>query len=308
MRPIFLYTGVRTGTMFIRRLLETHSAVDFCVLEDLRVDRGRKRGYQLTPPIGSAGVIAPGEAPFSALNTEWLCGRRNTDDLLAYYRHWKHHLRTAGGKATPYEALRQDGVRAIRDLFGLEAEEKSSPRLFFHDHLRAVHAKSDYRCLQSMDVVTTIRHPLLTAISIRLLTGEDRALWEFWDALERYFETPGVIFAPVDRGVDHHHLLERLGLPPEKNFSLAVKADPAINALTERPMRHQMHERHPDPELKHARRLLVEENRLHPRLRPYWDALRQYRFLSLYESFAYDFHWRGEKVSAAPAAAPTQRS
>lgn len=288
-RPIFLYTGSCTGTMLARRLLETHPDVDACVLENLRVDLARQPGYTLALPIHDGGKLPDGEAFFSTLNTAWLRGEIPTPELLSYYTHWKANVQVDSPAGRPYNIVRASATHAARELFGAAAPVSKACRLFFHDHMRLAHLTGVHRALADVDVVTTLRHPLLTVVSILRRAGHEMPLWEFWSTFGQVYDLPNVVYFPIDVQRDADRLRRRLDLRPSVNFETACAKDVVVNRTSATPRRHDSPERNPDPELHAARRLLIEENRVHARLRGYWDYVRRQPWLRLYEAVGYDF-------------------
>lgn len=292
MRPILLYTGIHTGTHFAKMLLQMHSRVDFCAMDNDIVDLARQPGYAVEPPghTRPALRVPPGgETVFGDLVLRWLRGELPTEEMVAYYGHWRSGMRLGPGVASPGRRRQAREIRRSLDEFGLRPVTKSArSRPLLHDHMRAHHVGCSYAGLQEADVVVTLRHPLLTVLSVRRIASDkDSDIWQFWHCFEHCWNLPGLHYLPIDRPADHAALLRRLGLPPEDRFLAAAEINPAINRTTEAKARGDP--RRLDPELLRAKRMLIEENKLHPLLRPYWNHCRRMQFLRLFEFFGYDF-------------------
>lgn len=299
MRPLFLYTGIATGTMYVRRLLEVHPDLQWCVFENLKTDVARTPDYLLRLPIHKSGPPADGETWFSELNTAWIRGVLATHDLLAHYHHWRDEIRLDADPGRPAEIIARSARQSIRELFGVKPPPKAeTARLFFHDHLRWSHLASDFRALADVDVLCTLRHPMLTAVSILRRTAGEVSLWEFWTVLERLALVPNVVYFPVDldvaepsdRQAKSDGLRARLQLARNQRLADAALADVIVNRTVEkRTTKYDHPARDPNPALRAARRLLLDENRLAPILTPYWRHLRRSPILRLYEAAGYDF-------------------
>lgn len=289
-RPIFLYSGQATGTMYLRRLLEAHRAVDFCRLENLRVDVDRQPGYTIAPPLHTRGVAIAGETTFAALITSWLRGERTTADLLAYYAHWRDEMLVAK-QGPPWRLVATTGRHMLRKIFAIEPRPKdATARLFFHEHLRFSHLAADYACLADFDVVVPLRHPLLTVVSLLRRRGDELGIWELWAALDRVANIPNVIYHPIDLAADADDLRRRLDLPIDDRFEQAAAVDVVVNKTAQgRPLNGQHPSKDKNPALLDARRRLLAGEGVAPIIGPYWRHARRSRFLAIYEAAGYDF-------------------
>lgn len=297
-RPIFLYTGIKTGTIFTRTLLETHPGVGWCLMENLRLDRALQPGFCL--PGGTFLRKTPDlqetETVLAEFVQNWICGDLATQELLRVFYHWERELQLAepaGKHQTPAELVAATSKRRCRDVFGWKAAPKDpGARRFFHEHVRGGNHRDRWRNLQAVDVVFTARHPLATVASILQRVGPS-AVWDFWGQLDLLYDLPGLIWFPVDLPGGHGRLIQRLGLPPHQAFERAALANPAVNAttLSPKPGRYESPAVDRNQALVQAKQLLAA-GRLHPILAPWWRSLRQYRFLRAYEALGYDFDFR----------------
>lgn len=295
-RPLILWTGLHTGTHFARMLLQMHARIGWCVLDNDFVDVDRRPGYTLDHPgfahPGKRGPAA-GETTFGRLLLTWFSGELPTAELCAYYEHWRTGLRIDEHTAVARRRGRE--IRRSLNEFGIRPPKAEHCRPLLHDHMRAHHVGCTFSRLPEADVVVTLRHPLLTVLSVqRWATNSDTDLWDFWHCLEHVYDLAGLHFLPIDRPADqpfdHADFQRRLGLHADPHWLDAAAINPTINQTSERNARGD-----PaclDPELLVARRQLVEENRLHPLLVTYWRHFRRLRCFPLYEQF-YDFRFAG---------------
>lgn len=289
MRPIFLYTGQRSGTMYCRHLLECHRQVGPCVMENQRVDTRKTKGYKISRSYHRRGETLPAnETTFAHLVTAWLRGEIPTLELLSFYDHWKtgQVIDNRDG-LTPYQQALNSSRAVRRHFFGEAHGKVEDCRLFFHEHLRWSHQPSDFACLRDVDVVTTLRHPLLVACSMLRVSGSEQGIWQQWTLLERLINVPNVIFYPVDHP-DSEQLRRRLGLANDQWFSEAASRRVVINRTSKGGGKWTVRAKDQNPELLKAR-AAVRRGKLPAILKPYWTFFRRSRLLPFYEAAGYDF-------------------
>jgi hypothetical protein len=251
MRGIFLLTPQHTGTHYTRMLLESHPAIGWCIQEDRKVD-----GVRL-----------------DSLFFAGLAGEVDFDCVLARFEE-------ANGRRL------EDARRREFGEWGVPVPAKGGCRRLFHAHLKQTFRGQD---LAGLQIVVSVRHPLLAVITA-LRRGSN--LDDLFFALEYGFRIKAVRVA-VDLPADRLAIFNALQLEPAETTRAFLARAPIINRTLCQGEPHPTHNysvaEQDNPELLSARRMLVEERRIHPLLRPYWARLQREQMLDPFSQLGYDF-------------------
>lgn len=306
---ILLLTPFHTGTHFVRLLLELHPAISFACAEDYRVDPALRPDYIL--PGQGAGWIDDSVGVYLQPHRgrmvyeyfeDVLYGRIAPGEFSALlkYRDSLFTEETFPWRACDYMALQMAGVYAS---LGIPLDTKQVQWQLYRGHWQETFAGCDLRRkMEPFRVVTTIRHPLRSILSIlrRHSPAEHASLISHYFASVRaLLSLPDAFVFCTDLWQDTPakmcNLFNHLELPITASIRQFLALRPRVNnTLTSDDQPNQVgysyEYRHADDfsrNLNDARRAL-NDRAVHPVLRPYWDELRDCDLKNLIEGFGYD--------------------
>lgn len=294
-RPLFLYTSIHTGTIFTRLSLGLHPLVDVCLMENARIpaDLDESKGVE-HPAFGPSR--GDHELTFGSFITRWLKKEISLPELIKIRDYWNTRNIVGSNqiKTTYQKTVNKEVAMRRRMGYPAAAAKSREPRFFFHEHIRRGHSGLDYTALNNVDTLTTLRHPMLILISVLRRTCKDRQYWEAITALEYFCFVPNVTYFPVDIKTKEtvENVLEDIGLPLHKKVVESLSSGKPVNATTTTKQVHQHMERNKTSEgveLRRARQMLIEENKVHPMLSRYWKHFLSLKVRRTYEALGYDF-------------------
>ncbi len=279
-RLIFLFTPQHTGTHFLRMLLESHRNIDFCVFEDCRIPVDLRHDY-----VCRGEGVEPSSDPRERLLQDYVGdyyrGAITADDFFRCLDCFGANRIEASPAFTRRQLLARRRIQEFREDLGIELEPKDPLFRLFHGHCGPAYAGRPFSGTE-FRLVVTVRHPLLSIISI--LRRDPDILNDFLFALEFVFQLDAFFFCTDLWQNDEPRLLSvfpHLALTPGEPSIRYVRQRPVINRTLAPGEPHPAHnfryQRTMDPGLARAlddaKRLLLEENRVHDLLKPYWDEL-----------------------------------
>jgi len=291
---IFLFTPQHTGTHFARMLLESHRHIDFCIFEDARIPVDLRRDY-----ICRGEGVEPGSDPRERLLEyyvrDYYRGAITAAEFFRCLDCYAANRIEAAPAFTRGQLLARHRRQEFRQDLGIELEPKQPLYRLFHGHCGPDYAGYSF-CGKEFRLVVTVRHPLLSILSI--LRRDPKVLDDFLFALEFVFQLDA-FFSRTDLWQnDEPRLLgvfSHLGLTPGAPTLQYVGQRPVINRTLSAGEPHPVHnfryQRAMAPGLARtlddAKRLLTEENRVHDLLRPCWDELVRRGLFEHYERLGY---------------------
>ncbi|MDB5334821.1 MAG: hypothetical protein JWN70_440 [Planctomycetaceae bacterium] len=304
-----LLTPFHTGTHFVRLLLELHPAISFACAEDYRIDPALGRDCIL-PGLGAGWIddsvgayIQPhrGRMVYEYFE-DVLYGRITPGEFSALlkYRDSLFTEETFPWRVSEFMALQMAGVYAS---LGISLDAKRVQWQLYRGHWQQAFAGCDLRRkLESFRVVTTIRHPLRSILSIlrRHSPAEHASLIaHYFSTVRAMLSLPDAFVFCTDLWQDTPpkmcELFSHLDLPVTESIRQFLVLRPRVNiTITSDDQPNQVgysyEYRHADDFLRtlnEARRAL-DDRVVHPVMKPYWDELRDGDLRNLMEGFGYD--------------------
>lgn len=302
---IFLFTPIHTGTHFVRMLLESHPAIGIAIGEDYRVDRKFRPNYVLTGN-GKGTVNGPlrqAEPMLLEYFKSFLRGNGDGRRFRKAMENWKTISSERFWPLSNYDFHLEEVRREFLGL-GITLPPKRERFLLFRGHCHQEYLAYDLSKLKErFHLVVTIRHPLLTILTIlrrHLPSSWESDIEDYVSALRCVFSIENAFVFCTDLWQETpdkmESLLMFLGLQNQSATKEFLSTRPYVNktvakADTIRDKIYCFEYEHP-PELlttlSDAKRLLVE-NRLHPLLIPYWERIEHSGTLQHFERFGYRF-------------------
>lgn len=281
---IYLLTPQHTGTHFARLLLETHPQISFGIAESRRIDRQLRVDYRLFGNgVGRQGP--DNEVMLDDLAVECLEGGMTPEDFVRRVTYCRtQYSQTAGTRTMEAEFARMS-LRMFHEL-DLNPAEKTPRYLLFHGHCGPKHAQARFQQMPFQYVVT-LRHPLLSVISSLRRTNDEHAARNILVAFDTVLRIEKARFLCIDlpdrQASDCRRIFASLELSWEPLTERYLQLAPRINRTIET-------ERQASPleeretlrcslemleSLREARRMLVDDGRIHPVLTPWVKLARE---------------------------------